>query len=235
VVPLFWRSGLASRHISDINSEMGDLSRDDLLELLGLNSALLDRRVADRQAAFAYGTELSAKHGSYLPLDVVAMGLVDAFAGVLGRDRAADFVRLNCDEWFIAIVSAEWDAPGPYYFAALMQLGFAGKKEKGCVGLHGTLEDIAGVCRHVFPVTTLMAVNIDEMLSEIHARSRKLGVPLPEKFTPQPGTPAYERLRDTIKEYRALAASRLKAKGRRPKRAPSDLVRPAKKKQRERA
>lgn len=110
--------------------------------------------------------------------------------------------------------------------AALMQLGFAGKKES-CLGLAGTLEEITGCCRHLFPVTTLMAVNIDEMLSEIHARSRELDIPLPEKFTPQPGTPAYDRLRDTIKEYRAQAAGRLKAKGRRPKRAPSNLVKPA--------
>jgi hypothetical protein len=213
---------------------MSDLSREDFLALLGLNSALLDRRVADRQAAFAYGTELSAKHGSYLPLDVMAMSLVDAFAGVLGRELAADFVRFNCDQWFMAIVSAEWEEPGPYYFAALIQLGFAGKKE-GCLGLAGTLEEITGVCRHFFPVTTLMAVNIDEMLCAIHARSRELDVSLPEKLTPQLGTPASERLRDTIKEYRAQAEARLKAKGRRPKRFPSNFVKPAPaKKQQER-
>jgi hypothetical protein len=214
---------------------MTELSREDFLALLGLNSALLDRRVADRQAAFAYGTELSAKHGSYLPLDVLAMGLVDAFAGVLGRELAADFVRLNSDEWFLAIVSAEWEEPGPYYFAALTQLGFAGGK-RSCRGLAGTLEEITGYCRHVFPVTTLMAVNIDEMLSEIHARSQNLEVSLPEKLTPQPGTPAYERLRDAVNEHRAQAEARLKAKGRRPKRFPSNLVKPAPaKKQGERA
>jgi hypothetical protein len=214
---------------------MSDMPREDFLALIGLNSALLDRRVADRQAAFAYGTELSAKHGSYLPLDVVAMVLVDAFAGVLGRERAADFVRLNSDYWFVAVVSTEWDEPGPYYFAALMHLAFAGKKGR-CFGLVGTLEEITGVCQHVLPVTTLLAVNIDEILSEIHARSRKLGVQLPEKFTPQRGSPAYERLRDAIKEYRTLAAARLKAKGRRPKRTPSNLVKPAAAKmQRERA
>jgi hypothetical protein len=205
---------------------MNDLPREDFLALLGLNSALLDRRVADRQAAFAYGTELSAKHGSYLPLDVLSMSLVDAFAGVMGRELAADFVRLNSDQWFVAIVSAEWDEPGPYYFAALMQLGFAGKK-RGCLGLTGTLEEIAGACRHLFPVTTLMAVNVDEMLREIHARSRERDVSLPEKLTPQPGTPEYKRLRDIIKEYRAQAAARLKVKGRRPKRFPSNLVKPA--------
>jgi hypothetical protein len=209
------------------------LSREDFLALLRLNSALLDRRVADRQAVFAYGTELSAKHGSYLPLDIMAMTLVDAFAGVLGREQAADFVRVNSDWWFVAIASAEWEEPGPYYFAALMQLT-GGKQE--CRGLAGTLEEITGYCRHFYPVTTLMAINIDEMLSEIHARSQSLDVSLPEKLTPQPGTPAHKRLSDTIEEHRAQAKARLKAKGRSPKPIPSNLVKPAPaKKQQERA
>jgi hypothetical protein len=197
-----------------------DLSRNDLLGLTGLlglpclNSALLDRRVAMRQAAFVGGAEISAKHGAYLPLDAVAMTLVDTFAGNMGLDRAADFVRVNSDLWFHAVVSAEWEEPGPYYFAALMQMRGARKKAV-TVGQEGTLEQIAAVCRVRFPAATIMAVNIDEVLSEIHTRARDLDLGLPEKFTAKPGTPAYQQMVADIKDYRAQAAARLKSKGRR--------------------
>ena len=75
------------------------VSRQDFLELLGIESGTFEALQHRGQVALAFGATLPGKPGNFLDLDLVSMAAMFALQGPFGRDTATTIMLRFAAMW----------------------------------------------------------------------------------------------------------------------------------------
>jgi hypothetical protein len=183
---------------------MRSLSRDQFLKILGLTSGAFDAQQNAGHVALAFGTPIPATPGRYFDLDLVAMAIAARLAPTLGRQTATTIVLGFFSQWVAAVGHADADSAQSYFFA----IGAVGwddqeRRPREIWVTNGTIEQIMSDLRNA---SSVMAVNITDIIARLRTKARMAGIDLSQPFF---FPPEHERFSQIITEFEEERAARI--------------------------
>jgi hypothetical protein len=154
--------------------------------------------------ALAFGTPIPATPGRYFDLDLVAMAIALALAPTLGRQTATTIVLGFFNQWLAAVGHADADSGQNYFFA----MGAVGsdnheRRPREIWVTNGTMEQIMSDLRDA---SSVIAVNITDIITRLRAKARTAGVDLSQPFF---FPPEHERFSQIITEFKQEREARI--------------------------
>jgi hypothetical protein len=182
---------------------MRGLTRDQFLTIFGLTSGGFDAQQRAGHVALAFGTPIPATPGRYFDLDLVAMAIAAGLAPGLGRPAATTIALGFFDHWVAAVGHADAD-PQQNHFLAIGLVGLDDDKRPHQIMVtHGTLAQITGDLRDS---SSVIAVNITDILTRLRAKARAAGIDLSQPFF---FPPEHDRFSQIIAEFEHEREARL--------------------------
>ena len=183
---------------------MRTLSRDQFLQIFGLTSGAFDALQRAGHVALAFGTPIPAAPGRYFDLDLVAMAIAAGLAPTLGRQTATTIVLGFFNQWIAAVGHADADSAQNYFFA----MGAVGwdndeRRPREILVTNGTIEQITSDLRNA---SSVMAVNISDIIARLRTKARTAGIDLSQPFF---FPPEHERFSQIIAEFEHERAARI--------------------------
>jgi hypothetical protein len=183
---------------------MRTLSRDQFLQVFGLTSGAFDALQRAGHVALAFGTPIPATPGRYFDLDLVAMAIADGLARTLGRQTATTIVLGFFNQWIAAVGHADADSSQNYFFA----MGAVGwdndeRRPREIWVTNGTIEQITSDLRNA---SSVMAVNITDIIARLRTKARTVGIDLSQPFF---FPPEHERFSQIITEFEQEREARI--------------------------
>jgi hypothetical protein len=175
---------------------MRSLTRDQFLKIFGLSSGAFDALQRVGHVALAFGTPIPAAPGRYLDLDLVSMAIAAGLAPTLGRQTATTIVLGFFDQWVAAVGKADADTARNYFFA-MGTVGWDDKKKRPheIWVTNGTIEEIN---LDLHKASSIIAVNVTDIISRLRAKARTAGIDLSQPFF---FPPEHERFSQVIAEF----------------------------------
>jgi hypothetical protein len=175
---------------------MRSLTRHQFLKIFGLTSGAFDAQQRAGFVALAFGTPIPATPGRYLDLDLAAMTIAAGLTPTLGRQAATTIVLGFFNQWVSAVGHADADTAQNYFFA----MGLVGRdndqrRPREIWVTNGTIEQIMSDLRNA---SSVMAVNITDILARLRAKARTAGIDLSQPFFFPPN---HERFAQIIAEF----------------------------------
>jgi hypothetical protein len=175
---------------------MRSLTRDQLLNILGLTSGAFDALQRAGHVALAFGSPVPGAPGRYFDLDLVGMAIATGLAPTLGRQTATTIVLGFFNQWVAAVGHADADTARNYFFA----MGAVGwddraKRPREIWVTNGTAEQVMSDLQDAGSV---IAVNINDIIARLRAKGRMVGVDLYQPFF---FPPEHERFSQIISEF----------------------------------
>jgi hypothetical protein len=175
---------------------MRSLTRHQFLKIFGLTSGAFDAQQRAGFVALAFGTPIPATPGRYLDLDLAAMTIAAGLTPTLGRQAATTIVLGFFNQWVSAVGHADADTAHNYFFA----MGLVGRdndqrRPREIWVTNGTIEQIMSDLRNA---SSVMAVNITDILARLRAKARTAGIDLSQPFFFPPN---HERFAQIIAEF----------------------------------
>jgi len=172
---------------------MRSLSRTQFLSVLGLRSGAFDALQHAGHVALAFGTPIPATPGRYFDLDLVAMALAMGLGQSVGRQISTIIALGFFNEWVSAVGRADADRTRNHFFA----LGLFGdpKRPDEIWVTNGTIEQITSDLRDA---SSVIAVNITDILARLRAKARDAEIDLSQPFF---FPPDHERFSQIITEF----------------------------------
>jgi hypothetical protein len=175
---------------------MRSLTRHQFLKVFGLTSGAFDAQQRAGFVALAFGTPIPATPGRYLDLDLAAMTIAAGLTPTLGRQAATTIVLGFFNQWVSAVGHADADTAQNYFFA----MGLVGRdndqrRPREIWVTNGTIEQIMSDLRNA---SSVMAVNITDILARLRAKARTAGIDLSQPFFFPPN---HERFAQIIAEF----------------------------------
>lgn len=174
---------------------MQKLTRDEILELVGLTSGAFDQLQHAGHVALAFGTPFPATPGRYLDLDLVAMAINLGLSQSLGREVSTAIVAGFFHQWASAVGHAEAN-PNKEFFLAVGGVGWDAIK-KGpelLMVTHGTLDQITKDFRSTKGLVGFFTVNISDIIRRLRDRAQKAGIDLSRPFFFPPDDPRSDQI-----------------------------------------
>jgi hypothetical protein len=183
---------------------MRSLSRDQFLRIFRLTSGAFDAQQRAGHVALAFGTPIPATPGRYFDLDLVAMAIAAGLAPTLGRQTATTIVLGFFNQWVAAVGHADADLAQNYFFA----MGAVGwdndeRRPREIWVTNGTIEQITSDLRNA---SSVMAVNITDIIARLRTNARTAGIDLSQPFF---FPPEHERFSQIITEFEQERAARI--------------------------
>jgi len=183
---------------------MRSLTRNQFLRIFGLTSGAFDARQRAGHVALAFGTSIPARPGGYFDLDLVGMAIAAGLAPTLGRQAATNIVLGFFNQWVAAVGHADADTARNYFFA----MGLVGwdDSEAGpseILVTNGTTEQIMS---DLHDASSVIAVNITDILARLRAKGRTAGIDLSQPFF---FPPEHERFSQIITEFEQEREARI--------------------------
>jgi hypothetical protein len=185
------------------------LSRDALLQLVGMTSGTFDQLQRAGFIALAFGSPFPATPGRYLDLDCVAMAVNAGLGQSLPREVSTTIVLGFFNQWGSAVGHAEADKTQDY-FTAVGGVGWDDTKKgpKLLLVTNGTADQIAQDFRK--GVVGYYAVNISDIIRRLRERGRTIGIDLSSPFFFAPGDPRFNEILTMVKQECDLRIARLR-------------------------
>jgi hypothetical protein len=158
---------------------MRGLSRDQFLTVFGLTSGGFDAQQRAGHVALAFGTPIPATPGRYFDLDLVAMAIAAGLAPGLGRPAATTIVLAFFDQWVSAVGRADADRRQSHFFAIGLVRSDDHQRPHEITVTNGTFEQIISDLRDA---SSVIAVNITDILARLRAKARAAGIDLSQPF-----------------------------------------------------
>lgn len=180
------------------------LSRGQFLKVIGLTSGAFDAKQRAGHVALAFGTPTPATPGRYFDLDLVGMAIATGLAPTLGRQTATVIVLGFFNQWVAAVGRAEVDTARNYFFA----MGAVGwddraKRPREIWVTNGTAEQIMLDLQNA---SSVIAVNITDIIARLRARGRMAGIDLSQPFF---FPPEHARFSQIIAEFEQEREARI--------------------------
>jgi hypothetical protein len=183
---------------------MRSLTRDQFLKIFGLTSGAFDAQQRAGHVALAFGTPIPAKPGRYFDLDLVAMAIAAALAPTLGRQAATTIVLGFFNQWVSAVGHADADTTQNFFFAmGLMGRDKDERRPREIWVTNGTIEQIMSDLRDA---SSVMAINITDIIARLRAKGRAAGIDLSQPFF---FPPEHERFSQIITEFKQEREARI--------------------------
>jgi hypothetical protein len=175
---------------------MRSLTRDQFLKIFGLSSGAFDALQRVGHVGLAFGTPIPAIPGRYLDLDLVGMAIAAGLAPALGRQTATTIVLGFFNQWVAAVGKADADTARNYFFA-MGTVGWDDKKKRPheIWVTNGTIEEINS---DLHKASSIIAVNVTDIISRLRAKARTAGIDLSQPFF---FPPEHERFSQVIAEF----------------------------------
>jgi hypothetical protein len=185
------------------------LSRDQLLQLVGMTSGTFDQLQRAGFIALAFGSPIPATPGKYLDLDCIAMAINAGLGQSLSREIATTIVLCFFNQWGRTVACAEADKTQDY-FVAVGGVGWddAKKGPKLLLVTNGTADEIASDFRK--GVVGYYTVNVSDIIRRLRERGRTAGIDLSGPFFFAPGDPRFNELLTMFEQERSLRIARLR-------------------------
>jgi hypothetical protein len=183
---------------------MRSLTRDQFLKILGLTSGAFGAQQRAGHVALAFGSPIPATPGRYFDLDLVGMAIAAGLAPTLGRQTATTIVLAFFNQWVAAVGHADADSARNYFFA----MGAVGwddseRRPREILVTTGTTERIMS---DLHDASSVMAVNITDMIARLRAKARAAGIDLSQPFF---FPPEHERFSQIITEFKQERDARI--------------------------
>jgi hypothetical protein len=183
---------------------MRSLTRDQFLKIFGLTSGAFDAQQRAGHVALAFGTPIPARPGHYFDLDLVAMAIAAALAPTLGRQAATTIVLGFFNQWVSAVGYADADTTQNFFFAmGLMGRDKDERRPSEIWVTNGTIEEIMSDLRDA---SSVMAINITDIIARLRAKARAAGIDLSQPFF---FPPEHERFLQVITEFKQEREARI--------------------------
>jgi hypothetical protein len=183
---------------------MRSLTRHQFLKIFGLTSGSFDAQQRAGHVALAFGTSIPARPGGYFDLDLVGMAIANGLAPTLGRQAATTIVLGFFNQWVAAVGYADADTARNYFFA----MGAVGwddseRRPREVLVTNGTTEQIMS---DLHDASSVIAVNITDILARLRAKGRTAGIDLSQPFF---FPPEHERFSQIITEFEQEREARI--------------------------
>jgi hypothetical protein len=183
------------------------LTRDQLLTIFGLTSGGFDAQQRAGHVALAFGTPIPAAPGRYFDLDLVAMAIAAGLAPTVGRQVATTIVLGFFDHWVAAVGHADADLQ-QNHFLAIGLIGWNDDRHPTeIIVSHGTLAQITGDLKGA---SSVIAVNITDVLARLRAKARAAGIDLSQPFFFPPDHPRFSQIITEFEHEREARVARLR-------------------------
>jgi hypothetical protein len=183
---------------------MRSLTRDQFLKVFGLTSGAFDAQQRAGHVALAFGTPIPATPGRYFDLDLVAMAIAAALTPTLGRQAATTIVLGFFNQWISAVGHADADATQNYFFAMGLVVRNNDERHPREIWVtNGTSEQIMS---DLHGASSVMAVNITDILARLRAKARTAEIDLSQPFF---FPPEHERFSQIIAEFKQEREARI--------------------------
>jgi hypothetical protein len=183
-----------------------EVPREQFLNILGLSSGAFDQIQHSTGAALAFGSPIPAAPGRYLDLDLVGMAIAAGLTPALGRQAATVIILGFFDRWIAATAEVDTDS-GRHFFGLGLVSGEFGKKAKEIRITHGSTVEIL---RDLRGCSSIIMVDIRDIVSRLRDRARAVGVDLSGAFVYPPEDPRFKTLVDEFKAERDRRVARLR-------------------------
>jgi hypothetical protein len=183
---------------------MRSLTRYQFLKIFGLSSGAFDAQQRAGHVALAFKTPIPATPGRYFDVDLVAMAIAAGLTPTLGRQAATNIVLGFFNQWVSAVGHADADTTQNFFFAlGLVRDNTDEKHPREIWVTNGTIEQIMLDLRDA---SSLMAVNITDILARLRAKARAVGIDLSQPFF---FPPEHERFSQIITEFNQEREARI--------------------------
>jgi hypothetical protein len=186
---------------------MRGLSRDQFLTVFGLTSGGFDAQQRAGHVALAFGTPIPATPGRYFDLDLVAMAIAAGLAPGLGRPAATTIVLAFFDQWVSAVGRADADQRQSHFFAIGLVRSDDDQRPHEITVTNGTLEQITSDLRDA---SSVIAVNITDILARLRAKARAAGIDLSQPFFFPPDHDRFAQITAEFEHEREARLARLR-------------------------
>jgi hypothetical protein len=190
---------------------MQQVTRDELLELLGITSGTFDQLQHMGHVALAFGAPIPATPGRYLDCDVAGMAVNLGLMPSLGRENSTAIVSTCWPQWMAAVGRAEAD-PSRDYFMAVGGIGWdaENKRPQSFLVTNGTIDEIAQDFSRP-DLVGFYTANISDIVRRLRARANAIGIDLSRPFFFPPNDPRLDEIMSTrIKREFEARMARLK-------------------------
>jgi len=187
---------------------MRPLTRDQFLKIFGLTSGAFDAQQRAGHVALAFGTPIPASPGRYFDLDLVAMAIAAGVSQALGRPAATAIVLGFFNQWVSAVGHADSDTTQNYFFAmGVMGRDNNERRPREIWVTNGTQEQIMSDLHNA---SSVMAVNITDILARLRAKARTAGIDLSQPFFFPPEHQRFSQIITEFKQEREARVSRFR-------------------------
>jgi hypothetical protein len=181
------------------------------------------------QLAGAFARNAAYKSIGYIELDAVGQALVDVFGTLVGKTRAARWVRIHFDTWAKAVAIAEHRPRQGAFFTIVEQQDRYGRPGHFACGTN--TDDPAVIKQMADRLTGLWtfrthAIDMRGIIADVRARARKAGFDLSDAFIHAPDDPELAKLLAPFTAVRDEAA-RIVEEGGKADKAAEDRLRRA--------
>jgi hypothetical protein len=184
------------------------LTRDQFLKIFGLSSGAFDAQQRAGYVALAFGTPIPSTPGRYFDLDLVAMAVAAALAPTFGRQSATTIVLGFFDQWVTAVGDAEADTARSYFFAmGGIRADADTRRFREILVTNGTIEQIMSDLHNV---SSVLAVNITEIIARLRAKGGAAGIDLSQPFFFPSQHQRYSEIITEFKQERDARIARLR-------------------------
>jgi hypothetical protein len=187
---------------------MRSLTRDQFLKIMGLTSGAFDAQQRAGHVALAFGTPIPAAPGRYFDLDLVGMAIAAGLAPTLGRQTATTIVLGFFNQWVAAVGHAEADTARNYFFA-MGAMGWdsdEGRPREIWV-TNGATEQVMLDLRDA---SSVIAVNITDMIARLRARAAMAAIDLSQPFFFPPEHVRFSQIITEFEHEREARIARLR-------------------------
>jgi hypothetical protein len=175
---------------------MRSLTRDQFLKIFGLSSGAFDAQQRAGHVALAFGTPIPATKGRYFDLDLVAMAIAAGLTPTLGRPTATAIVLGFFNHWVAAVGRADAVPAVNHFFAlGLVRSDDDERRFREILVTDGATEQIMS---DLHDASSVIAVNITDILARLRAKARAVGIDLSQPFF---FSPDHERFSQIITEF----------------------------------
>jgi hypothetical protein len=189
---------------------MKALTREQFLDILGLSSGNFDVMQSTHRVALAFGSPLPGTPGRYLDLDLVAMALVLAMTGSVGREAACIMVLAYFNVWVRAVGRVDANPGEEQFFAVGHVHDKSGRRVVEMLIAGGTHAEIVEQLR-ARGVGAVMSINISDIMRRLRAKAKTIGVDLDGAFYFPPDDPRHDAIADLAADERDQRIARLRA------------------------
>jgi hypothetical protein len=187
---------------------MRPLTRDQFLKIFGLSSGAFDAQQRAGHVALAFETPIPASPGRYFDLDLVAMAIATGLTPTLGRQAATTIVLGFFNQWVAAVGHADADTAQNYFFAMGLVCRDKDQRHPREIWVtNGTKEQIMSDLHNA---SSIMAVNITDILARLRDKARATGIDLSQPFFFPPDHQRFSQIITEFKQEREARIARLR-------------------------